>query len=100
MRRLILVTSSFISSLALADGWRCGDRLVDVGETAGTVALKCGSPTTADRREESRRVKGMLWTVTIDQWTYDRGPRDFVRVLTFANGRLQTIDVGGYGTNQ
>jgi hypothetical protein len=30
-------------------------------------------------------------------WLYDRGPGQFVRVLTFRNGHVDTIALAGYG---
>ena len=36
-------------------------------------------------------------TVVIDTWTYDFGPNSFVRTLTFENGVLTNVEVGGYG---
>jgi hypothetical protein len=35
--------------------------------------------------------------VTIDEWTYNLGPNDFMRVLNFVNGKLVDIREGGYG---
>jgi hypothetical protein len=36
--------------------------------------------------------------VQIDEWTYDFGPRRFVRYLTFVDGRLQSVEAGGRGS--
>ena len=36
--------------------------------------------------------------VVIERWVYDRGPRQFVRYLTFEDGVLVAIDEGSYGT--
>jgi hypothetical protein len=75
------------------DGMRCGQWLITVGRHEYEVAIKCGPPTAADRYETSRRGR----SITVDLWTYDRGPRDFIRTLRFEDGVLRDVDVGGYG---
>jgi hypothetical protein len=86
-----------VASTAHADGFRCGERLVSVGESIGEVQLKCGSPTTRDQRTEVRGSESNLATVTIETWMYNLGPHDFVRVLSFVDGTLRRIETGGYG---
>ncbi len=82
---------------ARADGMWCGGRLVSVGERNGEVLLKCGAPTVQERREELRSNGDVATTVSIDTWTYNLGPQSFVRILTFVNGVLQSIELGGRG---
>src|SRR5256885_14564839 len=78
---------------AQADDFRCGQRLVSVGETTGEVALKCGPPTAADRRVETGRARGGgCRSTVIDTWTYDRGPTSFIRILTFVDGKLERVE--------
>jgi hypothetical protein len=104
------------ASQAQADGMRCGTKLVSDGDTLHKVRSTCGAPTTELRRVEHRTVR--RWVagpcapgqtqcghmvehtieVVIDEWTYDRGPHDFVRHLTFEQGKLQSIVTGSYGT--
>ena len=37
--------------------------------------------------------------VQIDEWTYDFGSTQFVRYVTFEDGRLLRIDTGHYGSD-
>ena len=83
------------SSVAHAGSLRCGGRLVKEGDSTGEVQMKCGEPTTRDRRIEF--LDGASSSVTIDTWMYNLGPTDFVRILTFVNGTLRRIDTGDYG---
>jgi hypothetical protein len=97
-----LLTLSFLTMLALgstarADVLQCGNRLVQLGETTGEVELKCGDPAFRDRRTEARGANDQLSTVTIETWTYNLGPHDFIRTLTFVDTRLRNIETGGYG---
>jgi hypothetical protein len=83
------------ASVAQAGSLRCGGRLVKEGDSTAEVQMKCGEPTTRDRRIEL--FDGAWSSVTIDEWTYNLGPNDFVRILTFVNGILRRIETGEYG---
>ena len=82
------------------DGLRCGEWLITVGAGTAEVAAKCGTPT---RTETEHRVTRTRWGTrggtsgTVDRWTYDRGPSEFVRTLVFENHLLASVDVGDYG---
>ncbi|HWE31306.1 MAG TPA: DUF2845 domain-containing protein [Polyangia bacterium] len=99
--RVALVISLLLgfASAAQADTvMNCGDRLVSIGETTGAVAIKCGAPTFQAHRDDTRTsADGSTTTVGIDTWTYNFGPQNFIRTLTFANGSLRRIVVGDYG---
>jgi hypothetical protein len=69
------------------DSVRCGNQLVTVGDRQFTVAEKCGEP---------NRIQGPSYGGT-EVWVYNFGPREFIRYLSFVNGRLYRIQVGGYG---
>ena len=77
------------ASIARADGMRCGERLVKIGDTTGEVAIKCGPPSWRSSSGECEEI---------ETWTYDLGPQDFVRILTFVDGRLREIEAGEYGS--
>ncbi len=120
MRRLaltlvILVAMLFVlNDAALA--FRCGTRLVNVGDLKAQVLGKCGPPDSVDFWEEDRieRVFGYSYSddsyylgtriptavvvrVPIEEWTYNPGPTQFIRILKFENNRLISIETGNYG---
>jgi hypothetical protein len=97
MRLVLAVCVLALSSLAHADGMRCGDRLVSEGESLSEISLKCGAPTRADRRVAIRSTDCVSVEVTIDTWLYNLGPKSFQRILTFENGRLLSIETASYG---
>jgi hypothetical protein len=82
--------------------WRCGNRLVATGDSFGEVLFRCGDP---DFRSVSTEVVTVRLAsgfevsriVGVETWTYDRGPRELVRFLTFRDGRLIRIAEGSYG---
>jgi hypothetical protein len=77
------------------DSWQCSERIVTTGEREPAVLEKCGAPA-----ERARRFVRRRWGTTsqvIDLWRYDRGPNELVRMLTFVDGALVTIETGDYG---
>jgi hypothetical protein len=102
---------------AAADGMRCNNRLVSKGDSTYAVRSRCGEPDDATRRVETRterrrvrvpcgpggalcdRIQEVSADVVIDEWTYDFGSQQFVRYLTFVDGKLYHIATGSYGTD-
>lgn len=108
MRTLImLLLSLFCVGVSPVYALRCGNRLVDVGDSQSTVVRKCGKPVTTEQRVVYRPQPGQdpftdsLHTiyalVVIEVWLYNFGPRRFMQELSFEAGRLITIEPLGYG---
>lgn len=111
---LVLFVAVFVTVLGAASevsAMRCGTRLVARGDTTAHVLEACGEPTRIDRRTETRtRIvshddgdgvshdERVTYTVVIERWIYDLGPRRLVRSLLIDNGRVQRIDVAGRGS--
>lgn len=88
------------------DTLQCGDSIVSVGGTKYEAMLKCGEPSYQDvegsketvrRGEQGSRNAYTSKTGVIEQWYYNRGPNDFIYVLTFEGGTLRSIRQVGYG---
>ena len=75
-----------------ADSFSCGQRIVQVADSAGEVQMKCGRPTW---RYDTTPVDG---AAPGEIWLYNFGPNDFVRLLTFVSGRLVEIKTGAHGS--
>ena len=99
-KAIALVVLLLASRVAAADdSMRCRGGVVAAGDREARVQERCGAPTRAESHEQTSTViRGVVRHVTVDIWTYDRGPNELVRVLTFEDGVLKTIDVGGYGS--
>lgn len=106
MKNLLLVLCLIlVSTDALA--FRCGRKLVQVGDYKLDVLEKCGEPEWADRRygmraNRLRHPYGALELdqyeeVVIDEWIYNFGPRRFKQFLQFENGVLKKIENLEYG---
>ena len=97
-----------------ADGFRCASgRLVSTGDHMAEVRNKCGDPDSAGQRVEkrTRKEKVRRWVggaseevveereveIVLDEWVYDLGPRKFMQMVTFENGRVVYVSSGDKG---
>jgi len=97
-----LVLLGHIRPALAASSLRCGARLVGEGQTIDDVYARCGEPTerTVSTAFVTVRVScdvSVTRAVPVENWTYNLGPKQFVRLLTFRDGRLIAIDEGSYG---
>jgi hypothetical protein len=82
---------------------RCEPNDFHEGDSTFDVLARCGPPATTDAREEKEAVShgdGEITasrTIVVEVWAYDFGPQVFVRLLTFAGGKIVKIETGGYG---
>jgi len=104
----ILILLFFVGTADTAvAAFRCGPKLVTIGDTKVDVLGKCGEPTfseitsvVSEGRDEGRLPYGKTRdrvTQTIEKWTYNCGPHNFIKVLVFRGGILKDIETGGYG---
>ena len=110
-----LVFLIFFNTLP-AHAFRCGTRLISVGDSKFRVLSECGDPTHIDIWEEERIFRDfhtpkytdsenqhyreffvVKQQVTIERWTYNLGALKFIRYLTFENGSLVKIVTGEHG---
>jgi hypothetical protein len=85
----------------------CDPAVLDEGDTKLDVLAQCGEPATADVWEEERgyavvepgtsAAAGGWFTVLREVWTYNFGPRRFLRLVHFENGKVTRVETGGYG---
>jgi hypothetical protein len=93
------VCLAMTASVALADNFRCpNDNIVSTGDRVSLVTAKCDTPSSIARREEPvKNEEGRTVYVEVQEWTYNRGPNEFVYVLIFRNGVLKEVLNLGYG---
>ncbi len=98
--RLIAVLSlSMLSGIpAYALTMSCGNQIVNEGDRTFDVLRKCGEPAFVSRRFESL-LFAYPFGIEVQDWYYDLGPNQFVRVLQFRDNRLVSVKIGGYGSN-
>jgi len=100
--------SSFVLLLCLlparshADSISCDRGIVSSGDPAVDLILKCGQPEWKDTRTEEI-VEGVgrdarhTTSVTVEDWTYNFGPYQFMRIVTLRNGVVAAVRTGQYG---
>ena len=106
---LLLIFAGNFSALAGSD-LRCSGRIISVGNTQDYVLDKCGEPTSVKERterlatgfrqrypESHEELNYVITERTIEVWTYNLGSTQFIRYLTFRNGKLIAIRTGDYG---
>jgi hypothetical protein len=97
---LVLLLALVVPATALADAFRCPNgALVNPGQSLSEVALHCDAPTSKTTRTESvAGPNGVVVYATVEEWTYNEGPRRLVHVLVFRDGVLVEVQTLGYGT--
>lgn len=117
---IAIVMLIVILSVGYSYGFRCGGWLISKGDSQFEVLAKCGEPDYVEIWYEERLVmdyynpyvfdekyeyyyrryrKPFLTKelVVIERWTYNLGPRRFIRYLRFNDGTLTHIITGDYG---
>jgi Protein of unknown function (DUF2845) len=89
-----------------AEAMRCGHRLIREGVRADELLRYCGQPLSVESRYAERPygftrggvyLPGFFEEVRIEEWTYNFGPRRFMRVVTLENGVVSDVRELGYG---
>jgi hypothetical protein len=88
-----------------AHAFRCGTRIITQGDPADKILRFCGEPTSVQTRVTTRtyvtdlgRVfPGVVEEVVIEEWTYNLGPHQLMRVVRLENGLVADIKHLGYG---
>ena len=116
MRALLFSLAAVLPLLLPARGeaaeLRCGQELASEGFSTAEVLMRCGEPmlkelrstpvtTTTYVQQGNRRVpvtrRTNVVTPTIEEWTYNFGPRQLMQIAVFENGRLVDVRTAGYG---
>ncbi|AWM80753.1 hypothetical protein DKL61_10550 [Gammaproteobacteria bacterium ESL0073] len=92
MKKILIISLyCFISLPSLADSWRCGNDLVEIGDSKGTVIAKCGPPYNEAQINYSKKYQSnqAIYTTT-EELTYKDNGRIYY-LLTFEGGKLTHI---------
>lgn len=103
----IVILSVFLAFSATAAESRasdafCGGRIVSAGDTNADVIMKCGEPDWRESHKQEIIEKLEADTkrktfITVEEWTYNLGPDALMRTVTFKNGKVLDVRLGGYG---
>jgi hypothetical protein len=98
-------TLALLTAAAPAHAFRCGTRIITRGDHADKILRFCGEPVSVQTRVSQRayvsdfgRVfPGVVEEIIIEEWTYNRGPHQLIRVVRLENGYVADIKHLGYG---
>jgi len=93
MAMLVLLGTS---QLAASDSLRCGSRLIGNGALAAEVLGACGEPDYRDTWLVPQPYSGR-YVSDAEEWYYNFGPSQLLRILRFRNGKLVDVGSDGYG---
>jgi hypothetical protein len=108
MRKSYLIPVLFIMTLTLcwldayADSFSCGGGIISTDDRTADVVAKCGYPDFRDSHQEEviQRLDSNARQkeyITVEEWTYNLGPNQFMRIVVLKNGRVAEIRTGNYG---
>ena len=91
---IILIVFLAVTLIITTSAWaqvnfRCGTRLVQVGDTKDKVYQACGKPTI--------NQEGRLGTGGADVWYYNFGTNKRSVILKFTGSKLYAISYGSFG---
>jgi hypothetical protein len=81
-----------------AGALRCGSRLVQEGQHAAELLAACGEPNYRDSWGYPGPRGG--WLADVEEWYYNFGPSQLLRVVRLRNGRISSIEADGYGYHE
>lgn len=84
---VFFVMQSNLSALDEAAELECNNGTVFVGDSADSVIEKCGDPQKVTQEDVDSPII----------WYYNFGPTEFVYYLSFTDGVVERIQMGGYG---
>lgn len=84
-----------------ADSFSCEGGIVSTDDRSSDVLAKCGPPDFRDSHQEEvvqrfGNTKQKVY-INVEEWTYNLGPNQFIRIVVLKNGRIAEIRTGSYG---
>jgi hypothetical protein len=103
--RTAIAALLLLAAVAPAHAFRCGTRIITRGDHAEKMLRFCGEPASVQTRLQTRgyvsefgRVfPGIVEEVVIEEWTYNLGPHQLIKVVRLENGFVTEIKQLGYG---
>jgi hypothetical protein len=100
-----IATVLLLLAVSPAHAFRCGTRIITRGDHADKILRFCGEPASVQTRVTQRsyvsdfgRVfPGIVEEIVIEEWTYNLGPHQLIRVVRLENGVVAEIKHLGYG---
>ena len=86
----------------LAASFNCRGGIISTGDSSMDVLAKCGDPDSKESHQEelSERLGDntrQKTFITVEDWTYNFGPTQFMRTVVLKNGVVTDVRTGNYG---
>ena len=106
-----LLAALLLAGPAVADSFRCGNKLITDGDSADKLIARCGEPTGVTLTTILGRPVGWrfgspyylsndLVEVAVEYWTYNQGPNKLMRRLRLEDGIVTEVETLGPGYNE
>ena len=93
MGKLLLITVFIlVSSIAAADSFRCGRKIVKQGDSASALIKKCGKPALKYSSKEIVNDQGRQSKVSVSNWVYERNRKKDM-IVSVRGGTVIKIQV-------
>lgn len=93
---LVILLLGFGAVAEASGSLRCGSRLVSTGDSAASLIGTCGEPDLRDAWSPGGAY-GPGALAGVEQWTYNFGSGQLLRVIQLRQGRIERIEAEGYG---
>ncbi len=100
---LFLASTAVISpALGQAASLSCKGGIISTGDRSLDVLAKCGPPDSKESHDEEvsekldETAKQKVF-ITVEEWTYNFGPTQLMRIIVLKNGVVADIRTGNYG---
>ncbi|MBX5460280.1 MAG: DUF2845 domain-containing protein [Steroidobacteraceae bacterium] len=95
---VLTLVATLVAAPSRAETLRCGNVLIQPGDSASYVLARCGEPNAREQITEpvfARRPNGTTYqvgTTTREIWRYERRRGQFPARLTFEGGELKKLE--------
>lgn len=89
---LLLLLVTVHGPSAQAASFRCGTRIVIIGDSIGRLVKACGKPALKYKARETIREDGRRQTTGVTHWIYERGRRKNM-VVSVRSGKVVKIQL-------
>jgi len=106
MKSLLLLTMiSMFLFVSESHAFRCGNRLINEGDSMAMVKKRCGAPELAERRQIEQIIKyvsgeSRTTFLNVEQWLYDMGSNQLIRRLRFEDDKLVSMKTREHGSSR
>lgn len=103
--RAMLAVALTLVAVSPAHAFRCGTRIITRGDHADKILKFCGEPVSVQTRLTQRGFMTrygqyyphLIEEVVVEEWTYNFGPHQLMRIVKIENGFVADVKYLGYG---